>query len=50
MQYVEIQLDGITVVKRCPILNRPDGFPDYAAIRSHFTDLGYTVGRNVRIC
>lgn len=50
MQYVEIQLDGIIVAKRCPILNRPDGFPDYAAIRTHFSDLGYEVGQYLRIC
>ncbi len=50
MQHVEIQLDGILVVKRCPILKRPDGAHDYTAIRTYFADLGYTVGLHVRIC
>jgi hypothetical protein len=49
MQYVEIQLDGVIAVKRCPILNRPDGFPDYGAIRAYFSDLGYTVGQYLRL-
>lgn len=50
MQHVEIELDGILANKRCPILKKQDGSPDYLAIRAYFNDLGYTVGTHIRIC
>ncbi|MBK4735980.1 hypothetical protein [Noviherbaspirillum pedocola] len=50
MQYVEINLDGVNVVKRCPIFKKGDGTPDYAEIRRHFIEMGYAVGTYLRIC
>ena len=45
MFYVEIELDGVLCAKRCPRYKTPEGFSDHVAIRQHFTDLGYKVGR-----
>lgn len=49
-QHVEIELDGNLTTKRCPVLKKNDGSPDYQAIRAYFSDLGYTVGTHVTIC
>lgn len=43
--YVEIELDGTLCPKRCPHYKTPEGFTDYNAIRNHFGELGYSVGK-----
>ena len=47
---VEVELDGIPTVKRCPKFTTEDGAVDYTAIRNHFTALGYRVGPTIRVC
>jgi hypothetical protein len=48
MQYVEIELDNVLTVKRCPIYKHDGGFVDYNRIREYFSSLGYTVG-NIKV-
>lgn len=50
MEYVEIELDGLVVVKRCPRFRTVTGETDFRSIRAHFAELGYIVGVYVRIC
>ncbi len=50
--YVDIELDGIITVKRLKV--PIDIIYDYTKandyIRSYFSDLGYKVGPNLRVC
>lgn len=46
---VEVELDGVVTVKRCPRYWKMGGPVDYAAIRMVFEGLGYAVG-SIRVC
>jgi len=49
MLYVQIELDNVLTIKRLKAVYTEEGFIDYSAIRDHFMNLGYSVGKITKV-